>query len=190
MSRAVRPATPGKGSLLQSFRPARRERQRGFNYLWMLMTVALLGVGLAIAGESYSLAARRDRERELLFIGAQFREALRSYHQAQMRAGQREYPASLDALLADDRFAGVKRHLRRVYVDPMTGKSEWGLVRIAGRIVGVHSLSEQAPLKQANFDLADAAFEGSTRYSDWVFRHTPEPASAETLVPPPAEVPR
>jgi hypothetical protein len=33
----------------------------------------------------------------------------------------------------------------------------------------VYSRSEDAPLKQANFRLAEKAFEGKTKYSDWVF---------------------
>jgi hypothetical protein len=52
----------------------------------------------------------------------------------------------------------------------MTGTTEWGLVSGPnGEIFGVYSLSEEAPLKQANFRLAEKAFEGKTKYSDWVF---------------------
>jgi type II secretory pathway pseudopilin PulG len=133
------------------------------------MLVAMLGAGLAIAGESYSIAAQRDKEQELLFIGAQYRAALRSYRQAQIRGGLREYPASLEDLLKDNRFPGTRRHLRRLYRDPMTGTTEWGVVRVAGRIIGVHSLSEGTPLKQAGFDIDDAEFEGAETYADWVF---------------------
>jgi type II secretory pathway pseudopilin PulG len=152
----------------------------------MLLFVALLGVGLAIAGESYSLASRRDRERELLFVGGQFRDALRSYYLTQMRAGKREYPPSLEELLADSRFPGVRRHLRKVYVDPMTGKAEWGLVTLAGGIVGVHSLSDAKPLKQANFEPADAELEGRSKYSEWVFSYTPGLQEESQPQPPPA----
>jgi type II secretory pathway pseudopilin PulG len=152
-----------------------RTRQAGFSYLWTLMVVAMLGLGMSIAAELYAVSAQREREKELLFVGHQFRAALRSYYQSQMRAGRKEYPASLEELLKDSRFPGIRRHLRRIYRDPVGGGTEWGLVRVGGRIVGVHSLSQQQPLKQDNFDLEDAAFASREHYSDWVFTY---PANA------------
>jgi hypothetical protein len=55
----------------------------------------------------------------------------------------------------------------------MTGRAEWGLLRVGGRIVGVHSLSEAQPIKQAGFDDDDQSFAHSERYRDWVFTHPP-----------------
>lgn len=145
---------------------------RGFAYLWLLFTVAFLGLGLVIAAEVNSVAVQRDKEAELLSIGHQFREALRRYNARQAGPGQR-YPATLDELLQDPRTPGVTRHLRQVFVDPMTGRAEWGLLRVGGRIVGVHSLSEAEPIKQAGFDDDDQLFAQSKRYRDWVFTHPP-----------------
>jgi hypothetical protein len=52
----------------------------------------------------------------------------------------------------------------------MTGRTEWGLIRgPGGEIFGIHSLSEDAPLKKSNFRLADRNFEGKTKYSEWIF---------------------
>lgn len=135
------------------------------------MLVAMLGLGLSIAAEIYSVGARREREKQLLFVGHQFRGALRSYYHSHMRAGRKEYPTSLEELLKDGRFPGIRRHLRRVYPDPVQGGTDWGLVRVAGRIVGIHSLSEQRPLKKDNFDLDDAAFRNREKYSEWIFTY-------------------
>lgn len=156
--------------------------QLGFTYLWLLLVVALMGTGLAVVGEMHQTAAQRDREKELLSIGRQFRAALVSYHDARRydrpaAAGpagfgpvdSRQRPASLEELLKDPRFPGVKRHLRRVFVDPMTGKAEWGLVLENGRIAGIHSLSTATPIKQAGFEGADLAFQGAEQYRAWVF---------------------
>lgn len=145
--------------------------QRGFTYLWTLMLVAALGVGLSIAAESYATAARRDREQELRFVGREFRDAIRSYYQIQIVAGKHEYPPTLEALLRDNRFPGVRRHLRRIYTDPMTGSAEWGVVRVNGRVAGVHSLSDKTPLKQDNFEPDEASLRQRERYRDWVFTH-------------------
>jgi hypothetical protein len=163
--------------------------QYGFTYLWVLLLVAVLGVGLTVAVEIDSTAAQRDRERELLFIGRQFRTAIGRYYETLLTDGKGEYPESLDDMLRDNRVPGIRRHLRKVYVDPMTGRSEWGLVRVGGRIVGVHSLSEKKPIKQGMFEAEDMDFRGKQKYSEWVFTYpanlllqnnTEENASAES----------
>jgi hypothetical protein len=74
----------------------------------------------------------------------------------------------------------VQRYLRRIYVDPMTGSKEWGLVRAAdGGIAGVHSLSEATPLKTANFPAGNEDLAGKTRYADWRFVYAPAAPSQE-----------
>jgi hypothetical protein len=141
----------------------------GYAYLWTLGAVAMLGVGLAAATEMVATLDQRVRERELLSIGRQFREALHRYHQAQPITGMRQYPASLEDLLQDPRFPVVTRHLRKIFVDPMTGDSRWGLVRVDGRIVAVHSLSDRTPIKQAGFDPDDTGLTGRQHIREWVF---------------------
>jgi hypothetical protein len=60
--------------------------------------------------------------------------------------------------------------LRKVYRDPMTGASAWGLVEApGGGIRGVYSLSRDKPAKIANFDTADSDFERAASYVDWKF---------------------
>jgi hypothetical protein len=63
----------------------------------------------------------------------------------------------------------IKRHLRKIYLDPMTGKADWGLVKIQGRITGIYSTSTLVPFKQKGFNVADASFSGLRRYREWVF---------------------
>jgi type II secretory pathway pseudopilin PulG len=145
---------------------------RGFTYFALLLGLALLGATLAFTGHSWRLAQQREMERELLFAGHEFRRALKSYAASGAVIGQ--FPTDLEDLLRDPRMPGVHRHLRRIYRDPMTGQSEWGLVRTAdGAIVGVHSLSEAPPLKRAGFPPEDASFAGSTSYSQWRFMALP-----------------
>lgn len=150
----------------EAWRPA---RQGGFTYLWLLLLVAFMGVGLTVAAEIDSTSARRDREKELLAIGRQFQSAIGRYYEVQAAGGRKEYPASLDDLLQDKRVPGIRRHLRKVFVDPMSGKAEWGLVLVGGRIAGVHSLSEATPIKQDNFAPEQAGLRGKQKYSEWLF---------------------
>jgi type II secretory pathway pseudopilin PulG len=148
-------------------------RERGFTYIAILLAVALHGAVLAAVGVVWSNAQKREREAQLLFVGNEFRKAIRSY--ASSGGGAGTLPESLEDLLRDPRTPALKRHLRRIYADPMTGKAEWGLVRSPeGKgIIGVYSLSEEPPLKTGNFTEADKEFEGKASYAEWKFSFRP-----------------
>lgn len=143
----------------------------GFAYLWTLMLVGFMGVGLSIGGHLYQTSIQREKEMQLLFIGRQFRLAIERYKSSGPENAKDQYPASLDDLLKDPRYPNTVRHLRKLYIDPMTGKNEWGTLVLQGRIVGVHSLSEKKPIKQDNFEASDASFRNKTKYSEWVFTY-------------------
>jgi type II secretory pathway pseudopilin PulG len=146
--------------------------ERGFTYLAMLLAVAVVGIGLAAAGTRWTTAAQREREAELLFIGGEFRRAIRSYVLAS--PGVQRYPRRLQDLLADERFPSTRRHLRRIYRDPLTGTREWGLVQApGGAIMGVYSLSEATPFKTSGFRDENRTFEGARQLSGWKFVHAP-----------------
>ena len=150
----------------------RAGRQQGFTYLSLLLIVAAMGVGLAAFGELASHAAQREKEAELLFVGDAYREAIGRYYESSP-AGNKVYPRSLEQLLKDERFAFTRRHLRRLYRDPVTGK-DWAVVEAPeGGIMGVRSASEAQPSKSANFPAGYEVFEGAQRYADWQFVYTP-----------------
>lgn len=152
-----------------------RRHQRGFTYLAILFFVAVLGVGLAAVGEVWDTASRRDKERDLLRAGRDLRDAIGRYYTAPS-GGTARYPSSLEDLLKDNRVPGVRRQLRRIPVDPMTGKADWATLGApGGGIAGVHSRSEEAPLKTANFDHGEDGFEGGKKYSEWRFIYAPDP---------------
>lgn len=155
--------------------------QHGFTYLGLMIIIAIMGVFLALAGEAWQVAVKREKERDLLFIGNQFRQALILYYE-RSPAQRIRYPMSLEDLLKDPRTPGTQRYLRKIYLDPMTGSANWGLVKGPnGEIFGIHSLSEAEPVKKNNFAQVDKAFEGKTKYADWVFIHTPGQYSAQPL---------
>ena len=146
--------------------------QRGFTLLGVLVIVALMGFGLAAFGELYSHAAQREKERELLFIGDQFRDAIASYYNKS--PGAKVYPKKLEDLLEDKRFPMPQHHLRRVYNDPMTGQADWARVDApGGGFMGVHSVSEETPVKSGNFSAKNAAFEDAENYTKWMFTYSP-----------------
>jgi len=154
-------------------------KSRGFTYLTVLFIVAVITAGLALVGEVWETAAKREKETQLLFVGNEYRKAITRYY----LAGKNQYPRALEDLLKDPRQPGTVRYLRRLYADPLTGGAEWGIVKAPdGGIAGVHSLSEDKPLKIANFKQRDAGFESAQTYTDWKFTYSPL-APGQAVVP-------
>lgn len=147
-----------------------RQRQLGFTYLGLVILLAIIGLVGAAALKVDALLARAAAEQELLETGAAFSAALDSYAAATPQ-GQPPQPPTLQDLLKDNRFPNVKRHLRKIFVDPISGKAEWGITYLGDKIgvIGVYSLSQAQPLKQANFDERFQNFENKTHYADWKF---------------------
>lgn len=160
------------------------KHNRGFTYLGLLLFVALIGLVSSQAMVVLSTSQRSSEELELLYIGQQFQAALDSFYAA-TPAGQPHYPDQLEDLLLDPRFAETRRHLRRIYRDPITRNTEWGLVIAAeGGIRGVHSLSIEKALKQGNFPPGLEHFSGGGHHFDWVFEHVPLTPTTPQGLPP------
>lgn len=143
-------------------------REAGFTYLGLLFAIAIAGIALAGIGVLWQMESRRDKEKELLFIGEEYRTAITRYF-AQSPGGVGQYPQKLEDLLLDTRFPNPVRHLRRLYRDPMMPDGEWELIRQQGRITGVASRSQEQPIKIAGFAPEQDDFEGAERYNAWRF---------------------
>jgi len=178
----------------------RARTQAGFTYLGALLLIAVMGAMLASVGSVWHTASQREKESELLYAGEQFRSAIQSYYEKTPGAAK-QYPKSLDDLLQDRRHAVMQRHLRKVFIDPMTGSAKWGLLMAEqGGIRGVHSLSEAEAIKTANFSRPNRDFEGKLLVGEWHFTHgaaapapettTPRPGNAAPPAPPPQAKPQ
>ncbi len=93
--------------------------------IMMILTTAVLPVA--------RLTIRRERERELRRDLWEMRDGIDRYKDAadkglfQIKLGTEGYPPDLDTLVKGVDIGGKKvRFLRRIPVDPMTGKTEWG----------------------------------------------------------------
>jgi type II secretory pathway pseudopilin PulG len=102
-------------------------RQGGFTYLGVLLAIALLGIGLAAASEVWSTTARRQRMEQLDWVGQQYVQAIGSYYES-TPGRVKAYPRDLKDLVEDRRFAFVRRHLRQVYVNPLSGVADWQVI--------------------------------------------------------------
>ena len=56
-----------------------RSRQGGFTYFGVIIAVLLIGMALAAAGVVARTAMQREREAQLLWVGAQYRNALTKF---------------------------------------------------------------------------------------------------------------
>jgi type II secretory pathway pseudopilin PulG len=170
--------------------------QGGFTYLGLIILVTVIGLVGAATLKVDSLLQRAAAEEELLAVGAAFSAALESYAAATPQ-GQPLQPPSLQELLRDPRTPGLRRHLRKIFVDPISGGTEWGIVWLGDRVgvVGVYSLSQARPLKVGNFEQRFTGFENKEHLSDWKFVATNLPSvplaaggngapSAPSLFPP------
>lgn len=147
-------------------------RQRGVVLLGLLIGVAIMGVTLGVTATVWQHAQQRERESELLFIGLQYRHAIRSYYEQSL--GTKRYPATLAELLQDDRRPEIRRHLRRPYRDPLSKVDAWGLIRAPqGGIMGVYSLAPGLPIRQANFPAELGWIGGFSSYAEWQFVYQP-----------------
>ena len=159
-------------------------KQNGFTYIGLMIAVAIMGISLAAVGQMWHNIQTREKEKQLLYIGNQYRQAIAHYYQESPGAAKK-YPASLDELVKDSRYVTTKRYIRKKYKDPITGSEEWGLIPgTNGGIMGVFSLSTDKPLKTGNFRPVDSLFENKTKYAEWTFfapRTSPTTPQTQTL---------
>jgi type II secretory pathway pseudopilin PulG len=161
--------------------------QRGFTYIGLLVVVVMMGLVLTAVSRVWRTTEQRERETQLLFAGHAFRMAIASYY-----ASGHRFPNALEELLQDERFPIPKRHLRRLYPDPITGQADWTLVLTpdGNGIMGIASSSTHAPFKRARFDPVDDAFTDADCYCSWQFVYYPSrhnratgPSGTGTLAP-------
>jgi len=128
------------------------KRHGGFAYMALLVVIFASSLALSVALPDKYQQAKRERETQLLFVGQQYANAIRSFYENPYVSIKR-YPDTLDELLVDNRTAVPRHHLRQLYRDPITGSKEWGVLRNEeDQIIGVFSLSKDTPLR-TNFGL-------------------------------------
>lgn len=157
----------------------RSSRQAGFTYAMVLVALVVVGVAAETGQLTLSRVMLADREAELLFRGAAYRRAIESYFQSNGR-----YPHQLQDLVRDP-ASPTRRHLRKLYADPMSERSakargrdpagDWLLIEASdGGFSGVASRNAAPPLKKANFPSGMETFAEAKSYSEWIFSYQPK----------------
>ena len=145
--------------------------QRGYTYFGILFVVALIALALTGASLIIQVERQREKEQQLLFIGQQYVNAISSYYN-NAPGGNKHYPKTMAELLRDPRFPTIKRHLRKLWADPLTLSTQWGIIRTKqGGIAGIYSLGQGVPFKRAGFASAtlEKLLANKNRYQDWKF---------------------
>ena len=149
-----------------------RSRQAGLTLLELIIACALLLILASAAVPLVRITIVRSREAELRRDLRELRGAIDRYKDMadtlafQTEVGSNGYPPDLETLVKGVTISGNRhvRFLRRIPVDPMTGKAEWGLRSVqddpdstswgGDNVFDVHSTSQAT------------ALDGS-KYSDW-----------------------
>ena len=115
----------------------RRNAQSGYTLAELAMVAAVMVILASVTLPVVKFTAKRSKEMELRTALRQMRNAVDEYKRYSdmglipVDLGTDGYPAELDVLVEGIDLVGQvdKKHkfLRRIPVDPMTGKDEWGL---------------------------------------------------------------
>jgi general secretion pathway protein G len=155
-----------------------RKSSDGFTFVELIVVAALMMILASAAMPLARVSMKRQREAQLRYTLREVRTAIDLFHdwaetgriaQHELTFGSENYPTSLDQLvqgvtLANDVTGRKKKFLRRIPIDPMTGRAEWGM----------RSISDPPDAKvwsgQNVFDIytkhEGQALDG-TKYRDW-----------------------
>lgn len=163
-------------------------QQRGAVLLMVLVLIAIMAWGTSSLTLETSAQQQRRDEEELLFVGEQYRQAIDSYVR-QSPNGLRQFPTKLEDLVADNRFPQPRRHLRKLFRDPVNPRGDWVLIKMGNAILGVRSSSKLAPFRKTGFGLKQADFANASSYADWQFKSSmqvqaPRPGTGNTSTTP------
>jgi general secretion pathway protein G len=148
------------------------KHQAGFSLVELVVAITIMAILATAALPLARLVVRREKERELRNDLHEMRDAIDKYKDAadrgmfQIKLGTEGYPPDLETLVNGIDIDQKKkvRFLRKIPVDPMTGKADWGLRSMQDdptsdsfggqNVFDVYSKSEAT------------AIDG-TRYKDW-----------------------
>jgi len=117
-------------------RPTRivRQQERGLTLVELIVTVAILSILASAAVPVTMFTVKRAKEHELRRDLWEMRDAIDAYkdaadkHAFQTKVDSQNYPPDLETLVNGEDVQGKKlKFLRRIPIDPMTGKAEWGM---------------------------------------------------------------
>src|SRR3981081_1611902 len=116
----------------------RRKNQRGLTLIELISACAIMLILTTMAVPLARSRVRAQRERDLRLAINELHRGIDKYkdnaelgYLGPQKAGTNNYPETLDVLVEGVKLPGPNdkkmRFLRRIPIDPFTGKAEWGL---------------------------------------------------------------
>jgi len=92
----------------------------GYTLIAIMIFLTLLAIAILAVSPSVSMMMRRDREKELLFRGKQYAQAILNFQKRQGR-----FPLNLKELMSTK-----PRSARQLFKEPICNCDDWGLIRV------------------------------------------------------------
>lgn len=148
-----------------------KSSESGLTLVELVVTIAILSILASAAVPITIFTIKREREHELRRDLWEMRDAIDHYkdaadqHAFQTKVDSQNYPPDLETLVTGVDVQSKKvKFLRRIPIDPMTGRAEWGLRSMQD------DPSSDSYGGQSVFDVhsksTGTGLDG-TKYSDW-----------------------
>lgn len=123
---------------MQPVSPRRRRTQSGLTLVELIVAFTIMMLLTAMAVPLARGRVRREHERDLRRALDEIRRSIDKYkdykdagYLGQVKLGTEGYPETLEILVEGEKIQGPEdkkmKFLRRIPVDPFTGKREWGM---------------------------------------------------------------
>ena len=117
-----------------------RSSSAGYSFIELIVGTAVMMILASAALPVARVSIRRQREADLRYTLRQMRASIDQFKDlaeqgriatTELQLGSENYPRSLEQLVDGVTFAGdatgrKKKFLRRIPIDPITGRAEWG----------------------------------------------------------------
>jgi type II secretory pathway pseudopilin PulG len=100
---------------------AMRQDEQGFMLVGLIVAIFFILLALSVATPKVAQSLRREREVEAVHRANQYVRAIRVFYRK-----TQNYPSSIEQLEKTNNI----RFLRQRYIDPMTGKDDWRLIKV------------------------------------------------------------
>jgi general secretion pathway protein G len=118
-----------------------RKSAAGFTFVELVVATAVMMILASAALPVARVSIKRQREKDLRYTLREMRTAIDKFKdyadtnriaQYELQFGSENYPASLEQLVegvavANDTTGRKLKFLRRIPIDPVTGRAEWGM---------------------------------------------------------------
>ena len=115
-----------------------RSKESGYVLLAVMLTLTLMLIALSVEAPRIAQQIKRDKEEEMIHRGKDYATAVKRF----VHKNGGRYPASIEQLENTNHI----RFLRKKYVDPMTGESDWKMVHV-GEARDQHSRSKSGAFR-------------------------------------------